>query len=157
MAQMQGDCGDYQLDVTRERALAQTPGAALAAAGSMQELLATVPLEQKITVNLLPQQQVKFRRTPQRRQESTDRFGGMLALRVPADAAYRIGTSTAAWLDVLTSTGSAVRPSHFEMQTACKDVFKTVVFALRAEEVYTLQISASRMQALPIYLLRHEQ
>lgn len=157
MAQMQGDCADYHLDVARERALARTPGVALAAAASAQAPMEPVPLEQKVAVNLLPQGQVTFRRAPERRGESSDRYGGMLVLRVPADGAYRIGTSTAAWLDVLTSTGIALRPSKFEMQKACKDVFKTVVFALRADEVYTLQVSASHTQVLPMYVLAHQQ
>jgi hypothetical protein len=114
-----------------------------------------MPLDQKAIVNLLPQSAVAFRRAPERRQESSDRYGGMLVLRVPVDGSYRIGTSTAAWVDVLASTGAAVRPAKFEMQTACKDVFKTVVFPLRADEVYTLQLSASRTQALPVYVVPH--
>jgi hypothetical protein len=153
MAQMQGGCANYEMDVARELALAKTEGASLAAVANAQESMAALPLDQKITVNLLPQREVKFRRAPERRQESTDRYGGMVVLRVPSDAAYRIGTSTAAWVDVLTSAGAAVRPGKFEMQTACKDVFKTVVFALRADEMYTVQLSASRTQALPVYIV----
>jgi hypothetical protein len=157
MAQMQGDCADYRLDVARERALAQTQGVALAAAASAQVPLEPIPLEQKVAVGLLPQGQVQFRRAPERRAESSDRYGGLLVLRVPADGSYRIGTSTAAWIDVLTTAGASVRPSKFEMQKACKDVFKTVVFPLRADEVYTLQVSASRTQKLPVYVLAHPQ
>jgi hypothetical protein len=104
---------------------------------------------------MLPQNEVKFRVTPERRQESQGRYAGMLRLRVPADGAYRVGTSRAAWVDLIEANGASLKPTKFEMQTQCDAVFKTVVFALRANETYTMQVSASREQNMPMFVVPH--
>lgn len=155
MHEMQGGCGDYRLDVTREIALAQSAGVTLQAAAGAQPDAAFVPLEQRVAVNLLPQTEVKFRLPPERRREATERHAGMLQLRVASDGDYRISTGTAAWVDVIDAEGNRLRPQMFEMQTQCASVFKTVVFALRGGTNYTMQVSASRAAVLPMFVVRH--
>lgn len=144
MAEMAGDCGDYQWNMQRELALADAEAIPAPVYIEPDDVAAPIELDRKLTLALFPTNDVRFLVEPERRGKKAEEFAGIAKVRVAQDGTYRFSTVIAYWVEIVTLDGKRVKSNKFEMQSQCKKVFKSAAFPLKANTDYWLQMSASR-------------
>jgi hypothetical protein len=100
-----------------------------------------VPLEQRLDVALLPTKHVKLEVAP-RREAPPDTHAGLVRVRVPRTAAYRVSASERLWIELVGPAG-VVSSTRFTMSGTCETLRKSVAFPLEAETDYWMQLSGS--------------
>lgn len=156
MEEMQGDCSNYQWDMSQEFALWEQETTAITASSSEDEAPA-IGLATRYTVALHPHDSVAFLATPEKDRGGKDRFSGLLSFEIPEDGLYRISASSGVWIDAVVN-GSVIKSTSFEMQTKCTTVFKSVAYRLWGGDAALLQFNGSRSTTVDIAItLMHEQ
>ena len=155
MSEMQGDCDQYGLDLTREfKSWEKHPQKVSAQPDS--ENASRLSLGDKTSVFLQPMHQVSFLSPPpegKRGFEGT--YGGMVRVKAGKKGSYRFCMSTKVWLDVVDpTTGTPLKNRLFEMQTQCDRIFKVVVFDLEPEREYLLQLAFCRSAQMQMLITR---
>ncbi|MBX3504659.1 MAG: hypothetical protein KF895_04210 [Parvibaculum sp.] len=155
MEEMQGDCSNYQWDMSEEFRLWETEASHVAASATADEAPA-IGLATRYTVTLHPHDSVTFVATPEKDRGGEDRFSGLLKLEIPEDGLYRISASSGVWIDAVVD-GKVVKSTSFEMQTKCNTVFKSVAYRLSGGNTALLQFNGSRSGTVDIAItMPHE-
>ncbi|MBY0469634.1 hypothetical protein K2X30_00595 [bacterium] len=117
--------------------------------------LSSLPMDSLVEVQLLPE--TSFTKHVPAKKSANDRYGNLIPLTVPADGLYQISASTQIWFEVADIThvphgmpAQALECQGFMMnntiqdeQPSCKNMFKTVTYALKRNSAYVIQISNS--------------
>ena len=135
------DCRGFEWDMTRELELVRAEASAVAALSAVVSDAPSVPLDRRLDVALRPAKQVKLE-VPPRREPAADTHAGLVRIRIPRTASYRVSASQRLWIEVVGPAG-AVASTKFTMSGACDALRKSVVFPLQGETDYWIQLSGS--------------
>lgn len=155
MSEMEGGCENFAMPLKREMALWDKPELRIQGAQDDRST-AILPADRKITLALYPLKKVALPLKPEKdfsaKNEVT--FAGLVAFEVKSDGLYRVSLGSKVWLDVIEPAGEAgpkvVPSANFEMQTACKKIFKAVEYSLVGGKKYLLQISSSKTPSVQL-------
>jgi hypothetical protein len=92
---------------------------------------------------------VNFPVAPEQKREREDAHAGIVTVAFETPGRYRISASTGVWIDMV-KDASLVPSLAFEMQTQCKPLFKSVVWAVKAPGLYHVQLSGNPGAAVEI-------
>jgi hypothetical protein len=134
-------CTGFKWDVTRELALFDTPGVAIAAGKSDAEAPTIAP-DHLYRVQLIPQSGAVFSVTPGRATSAAGAYAGVAALKLKTPGTYRVAVDAPLWIDVAES-GKLASVTDFQGQQNCDGPHKIVAFELRGARRYVLQLSGS--------------
>jgi len=134
-------CDGFEWDMKREFELLRAQPSAVAALAAVVPDARFAPLEQRLDVALLPSKQVKLE-VPPRRDPGPDTYAGLVRIRVPRTADYRLSASQRLWIEVFGPAG-VVGSTKFTMSSTCETLRKSVVFPLEGETDYWIQLSGS--------------
>lgn len=142
---MQGDCKNFSIPMQAEFSAWKQDAHTMPSGKTITDNLPKLALNTKTSVLLNPQSTVQFIATPQKSFSATSNpFAGIIAFNVPTNGIYRISAGDRIWFDVVDAQSKQiVATDKFEMQTHCDKIFKVVVFDLKADTNYILQISSS--------------
>ena len=135
----QEGCGAASRDTAHEIAVMQAPAVPVTLQSGENIHAARLSLDKHYAVNLVAQDQLRFRVRPGRAPRGTAPRGGVFEFEVPAAGRYRVSITSRHWIDIL--DGEAVIPSREHYGPGCKLVHKIVEFELPAERPLTLQLS----------------
>jgi hypothetical protein len=156
MSEMEGDCANFAMPLSREMALWDRPELRVQGAED-DKSTAVLPPDRKVSLSLYPSKKVSLPLKPEKDFSSKGEitYAGLASIDVKQDGIYRVSLGSKIWIDVIEpANGEAnakiVPSANFEMQTGCKKVFKAVEYRLSAGKKYLLQISSSKTPAANI-------
>ena len=110
-------------------------------------------LNKVVAASLHPMETVKFVIGPERKQGKPQDAGGLLALTAPANGTYVVGSVSRAWIDMVDQEQSGyARAKHYEWVDFCGRRMKVGIFELRAGARYWIQVSASPVPVLDLFV-----
>jgi hypothetical protein len=139
-------CTDFKWDVSKERALfAKT--ATPVKAGTDAKTAPTLVPGTLYQLQLAPQATVHFASEPGRKSRADSDHGGIAAVKVPSDGAYRVALDVPLWIDV--AAGATLLPAKdFQGQHDCSAPHKIVEFELANAQPLYLQLSSSASESV---------
>ncbi len=149
MKDMNGDCSNYKINLSKE--FAEWDKAGLTVASSASEVL---PVGKKMNLQLAEKDQVKFLSEPEKVIPVKGKnHSGVFNLKIPKAGAYRVAAGSKLWFDLVDKESKQkVSSSAFEMQTKCDKILKVVTFNLQPDKDYLLQISGSNKEAVSLII-----
>ena len=134
-----GSCAETGWDMQTEIAAFKSTAENVPAAVTQVNL---APLEVAVlyVVKLRPQTDVHYLATADRKSLVHSPLGGLVALVVPKDGAYRITVDSPLWMDVVGPHGT-LAPSRYTGWHECRLFRKSIEYALTAGDTWVLQIS----------------
>jgi hypothetical protein len=138
---MPGGCDSFTWDVTHELDVLGKPAKSITAATDGKKPV-SLELDQHYSVNLAPQDKVKFAVKPSKSTRDADAHAGVVSFHTPKAGRYRVSLSTSHWLD-LVDGGLIVVSSDFQGQRGCEKVHKIVQFELSGNKNFILQFSGA--------------
>jgi len=133
-----GGCGSFAGDVAHEMTVMRLPPVSINAtadAAGAQPLL----LDEHYAINLIAQNQLRFRVKPRRAAKSGAPRGGTFQFQVPVTGRYRVSITSRHWVDVV--DGVTAIPSVNHLGPGCDLLHKIVEFDLASGKIFTLQLS----------------
>jgi hypothetical protein len=134
-------CTGFKWDISRELALFDTAGTALAA-GKNPSAGPTIAPDHLYQLQLAPQGEVTFAVSPGRRSWPEGSYAGIAELELPAAGSYRIAVDGPLWLDVAID-GRLAEVADFQGQQSCDGPHKIVVFDLVGAKRFLVQLSGA--------------
>ncbi len=143
MAEMHGDCANYKMDLQRELALWNKNIAEVKASPKLEQV-GLLHEFRHTEATLIPEKQITLAVPPEKpTKEPEGTFAGLLQLTPKVSGSYRISAGTKVWIELAGANGQRMVSTDFEMQSKCPKIFKTVIYDLKANETYTLQLTGS--------------
>lgn len=144
MAEMEGKCSNYALDLGKELALWKEP-AFILKAGTLADSAGPLETQKRTEVTLEREDKVRLAVRPEKEtKRPKNTYAGLLRFRVPKDGMYRVAAGQRLWLEVINAREKKrVAETSFEMQTKCPSIAKVIVYDLKANENYWLQVTNS--------------
>ena len=130
-------CGAFSRDVAQELATMRLP--ALSENARPHAPLPQLLVGKHYALNLVAQDQLKFRARPGRRARAESPRGGAFEFTVQAAGRYRVSITSRHWIDIV--DGQTVVASLEHYGPGCELVHKIVEFELPAGRRLTLQLS----------------
>lgn len=118
-------CSRFQMDVSTERELFQSPPRTVEAAADAARA-GDVQAGQLYEVKLKPQQQVRFVATPERKPDPA-LTGGMLRIHIAEGGRYRVAVDARSWVDAVYA-GQPLATNDFRSDRECAGPTKIVTF-----------------------------
>jgi hypothetical protein len=146
------DCASYDRDVTEEIELLAMRGTSVQAATAPGKDLPTVEVAESHTVTLAEQAAVQFMAEPGRHMLAEGAYAGLVSFTVPSDGVWRISLTNRSWIDVVSPSGQLIESTFFAGRRECQPLRKLVEFPLKANTMYTLQLSGTTDQQLKLVL-----
>ncbi|MGA2187578.1 MAG: hypothetical protein ABSH33_03550 [Steroidobacteraceae bacterium] len=139
-------CTGFKWDVSKELALFDGPGVALAA-GKSESTAPKVHTDLLYQLQLAPQAAVTFPTTPGRSTAADGAYAGIVELKLEAPGNYRVAVDAPMWLDIV-NAGKLAAATDFQGQHNCDGPQKIVEFDLSGGTRFVLQISGSAKAAV---------
>jgi hypothetical protein len=134
-------CSGFAWDVRQERALFASPPQS-AAAGSSVASAAELLADHLFRLTLMPQPQVTFASSPEKKMLSDGAFAGLAVFQVATAGTYRIAMDEPFWIDVVLD-GRPLPSKDFQGAPGCNAPRKIVEFDLPAAKNLVLQFSGA--------------
>jgi hypothetical protein len=149
---MQGGCDAFKADVRAELALWAKRGRAIDA-GASPGAAPAAPLDQRLSVRLLPHPQVTPAGDAKDIRAEAEDHSGLLKFRTGRAGAYRIAVKGQVWVD-LARNGERMVTDSFEAHAGCPAFSKTVVFDLPADTELHLELLAAKSTMVDVLIHR---
>jgi hypothetical protein len=142
-------CAAFEMDVRRELGLIAQAGTAVTAA-ARADAAPLVPRDRGLTVTLVKQGSVTFIQPPASKRGGPDSYAGLVSLGTLPKGEWRVSASLPVWLDLVTT--KLLESPAFEMQPACREMRKSVVFVQPTDAPTWLQISGGTVADVRIVI-----
>jgi len=118
----------------------------------------TVPLRQRLTLELSPEKSVVLPGTSadlerERAKARGATYAGVVRVEAARPGVYRVGVDRDVWVDLAAATGKLLDPSPDEGAFDCDGAQKVLVYALPAAGTYWLQIALSPRRVTPLTVI----
>jgi hypothetical protein len=147
-------CDGFGWNVSRERVLFASTAQPMLAGhdAASSPLLAT---ERLYDLQLTPQDQVAFVRSPGKKKPADGAFAGIARLRLDSAGNYRISVDQPFWIDVI-AAGQVLASSDFQGRAGCQAPHKIVLYSLPGGQELLLQVSGTASPRARLTVTRAE-
>ncbi len=157
MAQMQGTCEDYKIDIRAELKIWESPPeklTSLADIAARKGKSGELAIGESANLALHPEGKVNWMAKPERTFPLKGQaYAGAVMVRAAKSGTHRVAIGGKVWVDVVElKTRKVLVPPRFEMQTGCSKIFKVVEYTLMEGQEYAIQISSSPVNAVRVLL-----
>lgn len=142
----------FKWDVSNEVALFRTSPHVLAA-GAAADSAPPIEAGRLYSLDLHPQEHVRFAAAPSKRMLDDGAHAGILKLHVPQAGRYRVAIDSGFWLDVI-QAGKPLASVDFNGSQDCPGPRKIVVYDLPADTGLFLQMSAASASQVKLSVTR---
>lgn len=151
MADMQGDCSNYRMDLRKVFQIWEKPSESVAEGKS------PLSFGKRVSLGLKPQASVSFVQPPAKEFPlKGERHAGVFMVRAESAGVLSIASGSKVWFDLVEgSSKKIIETAEFEMQTKCDKIVKVVKFPVAAKTDYVFQVSSSMQpQADFVFLMQ---